>query len=156
VGYEIAGFVCFQGFNDQFGDDAPAEYASNMKHFIKDVRKEYKTPDMPFVIGVLGTGGTKENVDKNAVSVAQREAAAAPEFKGNVIAVESYPFGETKAAEMWSNGTWNKPEMCVEFSLMASERPYHYMGSGKFFSRFGDATAVAMVDLMKKQNAGSE
>ncbi|MBT7743099.1 MAG: hypothetical protein HN727_14935, partial [Opitutae bacterium] len=90
VGHEIAGFVWFQGFNDQFSDAFRDNYRQNMIHFIKDVRKEYETPKMPFVIGVLGTNMTKEGVDKNAVSVGQREAAKAPEFKGNVVSVESY------------------------------------------------------------------
>ncbi len=76
VGYDIAGFVWFQGFNDQFSDEFRNNYRDNMIHFVKDVRKEYKTAKMPFVIGVLGTNMTKEGVDKNAVSVAQREAAA--------------------------------------------------------------------------------
>ena len=82
VGDEMAGFVWFQGFNDQFSDEFRNNYRDNMVHFVKDIRKEYKTPNMPFVIGVLGTNMTKEGVDKNAVSVAQRKAAAAPEFKG--------------------------------------------------------------------------
>ena len=47
--------------------------------FIKDVRKKYNIPNMPFVIGVLGTGITEEAVGKNAVSLGQRAAAAAPE-----------------------------------------------------------------------------
>ena len=40
---EIAGFVWFQGFNDMWGY-APDEYASNMQHFIKDVRKDLNAP----------------------------------------------------------------------------------------------------------------
>ena len=151
LGYEIAGFVWFQGFNDQFSEAFHGNYKTNMIAFVKDVRREYKVPNMPFVIGVLGTGGTKEKVDKNPVSAAQRAAAAAPEFKGNVASVESYSLFELKPAEMWGNRTWNKPSHRVEFSLLASDRPYHYMGSGRFFVRFGDALADAMVDLLKKQ-----
>ena len=45
---------------------------------------------MPFVIGVLGTPRTKEKVDENAVSIAQRKAAQHSEFRGNVLPVESY------------------------------------------------------------------
>jgi hypothetical protein len=36
-------------------------------------------------------------------------------------------------------------------SLDQGDRPYHYMGSGKFFVRLGDALATAMVDSKKKQ-----
>ena len=115
---------------------------------LKDVRREYKVAKMPFVIGVMGTGVTKEGVDKNTVSVAQREAAAAPEFKGNVVSVESYPFYAVDAFEMFRKD-WTM--RLVEFSQIASDRPYHYMGSGKFFVRFGDALATAMVDLLQKR-----
>ncbi|MSQ97402.1 MAG: hypothetical protein EXR98_23005 [Gemmataceae bacterium] len=76
VSYEIAGFVWFQGFNDQFSPAFHGNYKTNMIAFVKDIRTEYKVPNMPFVIGVLGTGGTKESVDKNPVSNGQREAAA--------------------------------------------------------------------------------
>ena len=148
VGYEIAGFVWFQGFNDQFSPAFRDNYKNNMIAFVKDIRKEYQVPKMPFVIGVMGTGGTKESVDKNAVSVGQREAAAAPEFKDNVVAVESYPFYALDALKMWTDGTWSKRG--ADFSLIGSDRPYHYMGSGKFFVRLGDALATAMVDLRKK------
>jgi len=151
VGYEIAGFVWFQGFNDQFSQAYHGNYKTNLVAFVKDVRKEYQVPDLPFVIGVLGTGGTKEKVDQNPVSVAQREAAAALEFQGNVASVESYPLFEMKAAGMWGDRTWNKPGHRVEFSVVASDRPYHYMGSGRFFVRFGHALADAMVDLLKNQ-----
>ncbi len=35
-----------------------------MKLFIQDVRKEYRVPDMPFIIGVLGTSQAEERVAK--------------------------------------------------------------------------------------------
>ena len=149
VGHDIAGFVWFQGFNDQFSPAFRDNYKNNMIAFVKDVRKEYKVPNMPFVIGVMGTGVTKEGVDKNLVSVAQRQAAAAPEFKGNVASVESYPFYAVDAFEMFRSGQWSK--RMAEASEIMTDRPYHYMGSGKFFVRFGDALATSMVDLLKKQ-----
>ncbi len=147
TGYEMAGIVWFQGFNDQFSPAFRDNYKNNMIAFVKDVRKEYQVPHMPFVIGVMGTSITKEEVDKNAVSVGQREAAAAAEFKGTVTSVESYPFYAVDAFEIFKKG-W--AQHLLEFSLVGSERPYHYMGSGKFFVRLGDALATAMVDLMKK------
>ena len=147
AGHEMAGFVWFQGFNDQFSEAFRNNYKGNMIHFIKDVRKEYKTPEMPFVIGVMGTSITKEKVAENAVSVAQREAAKAPEFKGTVTSVDSYLYYDLEAYEIYKKG-WFKH--LHEFSLLGSDRPYHYMGSGKFFTRFGDALAGAMNGLLKK------
>ena len=148
TGYDMAGFVWFQGFNDQFSDEFRNNYRDNMVHFVKDVRKEYKTPNMPFVIGVLGTNMTKEGVDKYAVSVAQREAAAAPEFKGNVVSVESYKAYDLEARKVYDSG-W--PKHFAEWCVVGSDRPYHYLGSGKFFVRLGDAFANAMINLIEKQ-----
>jgi hypothetical protein len=101
-GYEIAGFVWFQGFNDMVdGQSYPrhdrpdryAMYSDLLATFIRDVRKDLDAPKMPFVIGVMGVGGLK---DQSSGMVAFRQAMAAPaempEFKGNVVAVETAPF----------------------------------------------------------------
>ena len=148
AGHEMAGFVWFQGFNDQFSDEFRNNYRDMMVHFIKDVRKEYNAPGMPFVIGVLGTNMTKEGVDKNAVSVAQREAAKAPEFKDNVTSVESYQVYDLGARAVYDKG-WAKN--FAVWRAIGSDRPYHYLGSGTFFARLGDSFAAAMNDLIKKQ-----
>ena len=148
AGHEMAGFVWFQGFNDQFSEEFRNNYRDMMVHFIKDVRKEYDTPEMPFVIGVLGTNRTKEGVDKNAVSVAQREAAKAPEFKDNVLSVESYKDYSLFSHEIYSKG-W--PKHYHEWDTVGSDRPYHYLGSGTFFVRLGDSFATAMAELIGKQ-----
>ena len=145
VGYDIAGFVWFQGFNDQFSPAFRENYKNNMITFIKDVRREYKVPNMPFVVGVMGTGITKEKVDSNEVSVGQRAAAAAPEFKGNVTSVESYEVYSLDAYEVYKKG-W--ADHFAEWCVVGSDRPYHYLGSGKFFIRFGDALANAMSNLI--------
>lgn len=148
AGYEIAGFVWFQGFNDQFSPDFRDNYKDNMISFIKDVRKEYKVPSLPFIIGVLGTGMTAENVAKNQVSVGQREAAKAPEFKGNVLAVESYTEYSLFSNDVFSKG-W--PAHYNEWDTVGSDRPYHYLGSGTFFVRLGDSFARSMAELIAQQ-----
>lgn len=144
AGYEIAGFVWFQGFNDQFSDPFRDNYKKNMIAFIKDVRTQFNAPELPFVIGVLGTGITAEEVGKNAVSLGQRAAAAEPEFKGNVVAVESYELYDLEALAVFNKG-WQ--DNLAEWSAVGSDRPYHYLGSGKFFVRLGAAFAEAMIDL---------
>lgn len=104
AGYEIAGFVWLQGFNDLVDGhtypDVPKDSATNryakysewLADFIRDVRKDVGAPKMPFVIGVLGVGGV--NADKNTIAFRKAMAAPAllPEFKGNVTAVETGPF----------------------------------------------------------------
>jgi len=147
-GYEIAGFVWFQGFNDQFSEAFRGNYKTNMIAFIKDIRREYKTPGMPFIIGVLGTSQTKEKVAENAVSVGQRQAVKAPEFKDNVLAVESYTEYALDSLKVYKTG-W--ADHYCQWDTVGSDRPYHYLGSGKFFVRLGDAFATAMAELISKQ-----
>jgi len=100
-GYEIAGFAWLQGWNDLVdGDVYPqrhkpggyAAYSEGMAHFIRDVRKDFNAPRMPFVIGVLGVDGAKANAATVEFRKAMAAPAALPEFKGNVVAVETAPF----------------------------------------------------------------
>ena len=100
-GYEIAGFVWLQGFNDMVdGHVYPAHgkpgrfdlYSEWLAHFIRDVRKDVGAPKMPFVIGVMGVGGPDAGVDTQEFRKAMAAPAALPEFAGNVAAVETAPF----------------------------------------------------------------
>ena len=143
-----AGFVWFQGFNDQFSPDFRDNYRDNMIAFIKDVREEYDVPQMPFVIGVLGTGVTAEKVAENQVSVAQREAAKLLGLKNGVAAVESYTVYSLFSNKVFQKG-W--PQHFHEWDTVGSDRPYHYLGSGAFFVRLGASFADSMVDLMTNQ-----
>jgi len=97
-GYELAGFVWLQGFNDLVdgttypGPDQPGKYdvySDLLAKFIRDVRKDLSAPKMPFVIGVLGVDGEGKNVNFRKAMAAP---ANKPEFKGNVVAVETAPF----------------------------------------------------------------
>ncbi|MFK7911619.1 MAG: sialate O-acetylesterase [Akkermansiaceae bacterium] len=111
-GYELAGFVWFQGWNDLVdtktypdcnkpgGYDA---YTEVLGHFIRDVRKEFAAPKMPFVIGVMGVGGPVETYTRKRYinrDTAFRKAMAAPallpEFKGNVSAVLTENYWDQK------------------------------------------------------------
>jgi hypothetical protein len=100
-GYEIAGFAWLQGWNDLVDSDVYpqrnkpggyAAYSEVMAHFIRDVRKDFHAPKMPFVIGVLGVDGAKPNAGIVEFRKAMAAPAALPEFKGNVAAVETAPF----------------------------------------------------------------
>ncbi len=148
AGYKISGFVWFQGFNDQFSPEFRDNYKDNMITFIKDVRKEYKTPEMPFVIGVLGTGVTAEKVAENQVSVGQREAAKAMGAENYVSSVESYTEYSQFSNKIFQKG-W--PEHYHEWDTVGSDRPYHYLGSAAFFVRLGDAFANSMAELIVNQ-----
>lgn len=112
-GYEITGFVWFQGFNDMVSRDVyPAlpkeskgnrfdKYSEWMANFIRDVRKDLDAPKMPFVIGVMGVGGSDANEGNLAFRKAMAAPAALPEFKGDVMAVPTSPF-------------WDKPLAAIQ------------------------------------------
>ena len=55
--YEIAGFYWQQGFNDMVTPKAIPEYAQLLVNLVSDLRKEFKVPNMPVVVGQLGNGG---------------------------------------------------------------------------------------------------
>lgn len=99
-GFELAGFVWFQGYNDFMGPypfidpskgrKSPkdySEYSRLLSCFIRDLRKDLSAPNLPFVTGVFGMDGETDHVK----IVAFRKAMAAPaeteEFKGNVVNV---------------------------------------------------------------------
>ncbi len=102
-GYELAGFVWFQGFNDLVSDwtyDKQMKpggfdlYGELLADLIRDVRKDLEAPKLPFVIGVMGIGGVQEGKKARQMYFRQAQTAAAelPEFKGNVVAVETASF----------------------------------------------------------------
>ena len=106
-GVELSGFVWLQGFNDMVDShtypksDEPGGYdlyTELLAHFIRDVRKDLEAPRMPFVIGVMGVGGLQEK--PNYFRQAMAAPSAMPEFKGNVIAVETAPFWDRKLGEI--------------------------------------------------------
>lgn len=102
-GYELAGFVWFQGFNDYVDGSAYPErmkpggydlYADLLGHLIRDVRKNLSAPKMPFVIGVMGIDGLNKGAKPPMAHFreAQRKPASLPEFKDTVKVVETAPF----------------------------------------------------------------
>lgn len=107
AGYEVAGFVWLQGFNDMVDShtypklghpDRFALYSELLAHFIRDVRKDLDAPKMPFVIGVMGVGGLKADQDIVAFRQAMTAPSLMPEFQGNVFAVHTAPFWSEELA----------------------------------------------------------
>jgi alpha-galactosidase len=122
-GYELAGFVWFQGLNDMIDDwtyhdrmkpGGYDQYAKLLGHLICDVRKDLSAPKMTFVIGVMGIGGEKEGkkAPQRHFRMAQAAPALLPEFKGNVVAVETAPFWDDNLDALQER--WEKLEHKLE------------------------------------------
>lgn len=174
AGYELAGFIWFQGFNDMVGGGNP-HYTEQLAHFIRDMRRDLNKPDLPFVIGELGTGGLDANEGMATFRKQQRAVAALPEFKGNVgfaPTAHLYPV-EPDMDEKWAafkklaQANERKPEddptrinpgqfyqknweqKYYDLLRYTSDRPYHYRGSGKCYYEMGESMAKAMLELLK-------
>ena len=142
--WQLAGLVWFQGWNDMINDQYTAEYAENMAHFIRDVRRDLNSPDLPVVIGQMGVDGMNANPKLETFKSAQAEPASLPEFQGNVAVVETDQYWDTAAEEVFKRG-WK--ENIDQWNRVGSDYPYHYLGSGKTMLRIGNAFAAAMVQL---------
>ena len=142
---KLTGFVWFQGWNDQY-NGAEKEYASNMAHFIRDVREDLKAPDLPFVIGLMGQNGSKPPKGAMlAIQEAQLSMEKVPAFKGNVRAVRTDVLVDKAAEKLFPE--WR--QRFEEWKLVGGDRPYHYLGSAIWFNRMGRAFGDAMLTMLK-------
>ena len=92
-GYELAGFVWYHGWNDGVDPKkAVPEYEQNLVNLIRDVRKEFKAPNLPVVVGELTGPWVDAPKEWATLRKAQAAAAARPEFKGNVLFVQTRDF----------------------------------------------------------------
>ena len=157
AGYELAGFVWFQGWNDMVdGSTYPTRgqpgsydaYSKNLAHFIRDVRRDLKAPKLPFVIGVMGAGGpiAKYGPDQKRYAGIHgefRKAMAAPaklpEFKGNVTAVFTENYWDLQLSELVNrNGKVNakRRELSKDKTLTREQRDKAVVNyTGKLFTK---------------------
>jgi len=142
-GYNIAGFVWFQGWNDMY-NGFQDEYAANMKNFIRDVRKDLSKPNLPFAIGIMGQNGFKPAKGNMAiVKAAQASMNDVPEFAGNVRAIPTDVYWDRRADTAFP--TWR--DNVDEWEKLGSDFPYHYLGSTITFTKIGRALGQVMKEL---------
>jgi hypothetical protein len=129
-GYEVAGFLWWQGERDCGSEVMSKHYEENLVNVIKALRKDFNAPQAKFVIATLGEaskgcGGNTEIV-MNAMMAVDGKAGKYPEFKGNVATVYTH--------DMARGGSGNA----------------HYGGNAKVYMDVGEAMGKAMVELLKK------
>jgi alpha-galactosidase len=146
-GYELAGFVFFQGWNDMVDgkqrETGYAQYAPRLAAMVRDVRKDLEAPDLPAVIGELGAGGPGAHPE---FSAAQKKAA---EMLDRAVFVPTGRFWEPEVEKMVNEGVWKGPDW-PRFYNIGSERGYHYLGSGRIYYKMGQAFGEAMLGLLEK------
>jgi len=131
-GYEIAGFVWWQGHKDGFSPEFIAEYEKNLVNMIKDVRKEFKAPKMRAVVATVGFGGYRmaEKYQKiHKAQMAVGDPKKHPEFAGTVASVDIRDF-------------WR------EIDESPTSQDYHYNRNAETYMLVGDALGRAMVRLL--------
>ncbi len=147
---ELAGFVWFQGWNDQYGGQD--EYASNLKHFIKDMRKDLGVPNLPFVIVAMGQNGSTPAAGALlTIREAQMAMNGVPEFKGNVTAFRADLLVDKDAESLWANKDPAIRSREMKEHKFAADDAYHYYGSPIWYMRIGRAAGEAMLELLGKQ-----
>lgn len=133
-GYEIAGFVWWQGHKDQGDDVHTRRYEQNLVQLIKTLRNEFEVPDAPFAIATIGFGGW--DMDGRAKTVAEAQLAVSgetrkyPEFEGNVKTVEIRDF-------------WRAAEVSPR------NQDFHYNQNAETYMRVGEALGEAMVEMQR-------
>jgi len=166
-GYEIAGFVWFQGWNEQYNDTFIATYDQNLQNLIRDVRREFGVPKMPFIVGEFGCDGPKGRyVNQKKLDIRKAQAAFKKnrEFDGNADFVSTTPLWDYAIEKMYedtkkiraglANGTMTEEEAQAIRDLFAkhgSDKGYHYLGSPKIYCDMGHAFANGMISLLKNQ-----
>jgi hypothetical protein len=133
-GYEVTGFVFWQGHKDQNPVHA-SRYEQNLVRFIKCLRKDFDAPNAKFVLATIAFGGWK--LADPGLTVANAQLAVGdpkkhPEFAGNVKSVEARDF-------------WR------EVDVSPKDQGYHYNRNAETFIEVGNALGWAMADLLKNK-----
>ncbi|MDG1874450.1 MAG: sialate O-acetylesterase [Mariniblastus sp.] len=121
----ISGFVWQQGWNDMVSESATSEYETNLLNLISDVRKQFLTPDLPFVFGELGNGG-------------------------DVVSEQMKRFRSAQAAVGKVAGAGVSFVKTARFARPAENSPnqghgHHWFGNAESYFLVGDALGHAMV-----------
>ena len=128
--YEIGGFFFWQGAKDSGNLMDAIKYEKNLVHLINDLRKDFNSPNAPFVCATMGQakkeGKSKGSKITRAQLAVDGNSGKYPDFKGNVATFYSHP--------VWKGGSANT----------------HYGGNPETYMNVGEGMGKAMVELLKK------
>jgi hypothetical protein len=124
---QLCGFVWFQGWNDMCDATGREQYADNLAHLIRDVRRDLDAPALPVVVGETG------NADHEEFRASQAAGAAHKDFRGNVTFVPTRAF--LRKAEDSPNVTHG----------------HHWFGNAESYLLIGTALGDAMLGLTKRR-----
>lgn len=131
-GYEVAGFVWWQGHKDQNAAHA-SRYEQNLVHLIKTLRKDFESPKAKFVLATIAFNG--KALKGHGLTVAKAQLAVSgetgkyPEFQGNVKTIDARPFWRDKSDSPTGAG-------------------YHYNHNAETYMEVGNKLGRAMAELL--------
>jgi len=129
-GYEVAGFLWWQGHKDQNPAHA-SRYEQNLVRLIKSLRDEFDAPDAPFVAATIAFDGKK--LDGHGLTVAKAQLALNNQKKYpglNARTVDARPFWRDKSESPSGQG-------------------YHYNHNAATYMDVGEAMGCAMVQMLR-------
>ncbi len=131
--YELRGFIWQQGWNDMGSSTATAQYAANLVNLAEDIRAEFNTPGLPFVVGELGNGGAAApGSDMQKFRLAQQAGTA---LIDNAVFVPTQAFA--RPAELSPNTTHG----------------HHWFGNAESYFLIGNALAEGAKTLVPEPAA---
>lgn len=132
-GYEVAGFVWWQGHKDQNAALA-GRYEQNLVHLIKSLRKDFAAPQAKFVLatgcGNPGTESFGKQIAEAQLAV-HGESGKYPEFKGNVAAIDT--------RDLWRNADQSPVN-----------QGHHYNHNAETYYETGERLGRAMAKLLEQ------
>ena len=137
AGYEISGFGWFQGWNDGCSEGDVVQYETNMVNLIKDLRNEWKAPNLPVSIPVSGFGGWGQKISRR-LGIIQAQFNAANATLHPEINNATHP---TVTAEE-TRGFWR------DAKYSPSNRGYHLNFNAETYWYIGKVMGEAMVKMM--------
>lgn len=142
-GYEIAGFVWWQGHKDQstpkhvqappYNDNWAESYEKNLVNLINDLRKEFKAPKAPFSLATIAFDGDELKggglTVVNAQLAVSGEKGKYPEFESNVKTIDARKY-------------WRPAD------ISPSNKGYHYNHNAGTYMNVGRDLGWAMAELL--------
>jgi alpha-galactosidase len=132
-GYEVVGFVWWQGHKDQSAPLA-SRYQQNLVRLIQSLRADFESPNAKFVLatgcGNPGSQGFGKQIAEAQLAV-DGDRGLYPEFRGNVKAIDT--------RDLWR-----------EANVSPTNQSYHYNHHAETFYETGERLGRAMVQLLEQ------
>lgn len=124
TGYEVAGFLWWQGDKDRYNEGHAVMYEKNLNNLHKALRKEFNAPNAPMVVATLGQTNKDDTKGTEKMIIDAKFAWAAASPKDRAV-FYSHPVSKGGASNS------------------------HYGGNAQTYMNVGLGMGAAMVELQK-------